>query len=191
MQLTKLKASSLKSEILKLINFYLKKLVYGSKPLKNTRETKLGIDKFLLDFSLRKKNFLKNDFFDQIKYTRSGLLPVLLYRIAKENVKSGLNVSKSLVCLSRILCVVEIYLDSEIGYGFNIDHGYGSIIGSRSKIGNFFLMHSNCIIGHNLSKNLKRGPIILNNVTMCANSMVIGPVKVKNNYTVKPFEIYS
>lgn len=52
-------------------------------------------------------------------------------------------------------------------------------------------LHSNCIIGPNLFKNLKKGPTILNNITICANLMVIDPVTVKNNYTVKPFEIYS
>lgn len=194
MRLTKLNSKSLESDILKFINFYLKKLVYKSHSLKKSSKIRLGIDQFLLDYSLRKHNTVvlkKNNFFDQLQFMQSGLIPVMLYRIAKNIIKDNLKNGKDLVSLNRILCSVEIYLNSEIDSGFNIDHGYGSVIGSRSKIGKNFLMHSNCVVGHKLFSLNEKGPNILNNVTMCVNSTILGPVTVKNNYIVKPFEVYS
>ena len=141
MRLIKLNSKSLESDILKFINFYLKKLVYKSHLLKKSSKIRLGIDQFLLDYSLRKRNTVvlkKNNFFDQLQFLQPGLIPVLLYRIAKNIIKDNLKNGKDLVILNRILCSVEIYLNSEIDIGFNIDHGYGSVIGSRSKIGKIF-----------------------------------------------------
>ena len=57
---------------------------------------------------------------------------------------------------------IEIYYSSEIGEGFRINHGVGTVIGARAHIGDNFTIHQNCTIG---DKNGGR-PTIGNNVTM-------------------------
>jgi serine O-acetyltransferase len=48
----------------------------------------------------------------------------------------------------RKWCGCEIYFNNEIGEGFYIIHGLGTIIGSRNIIGRMFRIHGNCTIGH-------------------------------------------
>lgn len=41
---------------------------------------------------------------------------------------------------------IEIYYSSEIGEGFRINHGVGTVIGARAHIGDNFTIHQNCTI---------------------------------------------
>lgn len=59
---------------------------------------------------------------------------------------------------------------------FYVEHPVGSVIG-RAKIGNYFFFHQGCTVGENLGSF----PIIGNNVTMFADSKVLGNSVVGNN----------
>lgn len=79
--------------------------------------------------------------------------------------------------LGRIIGQIEIYYSSEIGEGFKINHGVGTVIGARAHIGDNFTIHQNCTIG---DKNGGR-PTIGDNVTMYAGSLVLGSIHIGDN----------
>lgn len=43
--------------------------------------------------------------------------------------------------LGRVIGQIEIYYSSEIGEGFRINHGVGTVIGARAHIGDNFTIH--------------------------------------------------
>lgn len=92
---------------------------------------------------------------------------VLLYCIANNVCKIG---ADSFSLLGRHIGQIEIYYSTDIGPGFKINHGVGSVIGARAKIGSNFTIHQNCTIG-----DRKGGrPTIGDNVVMYAGLMVLG-----------------
>lgn len=79
--------------------------------------------------------------------------------------------------LGRVLGQIEIFYSSFIDEGFKINHGVGSVIGARCKIGKNFTIHQNCTLG---DKNGGR-PTIEDNVIMYAGSMVLGNITIPKN----------
>ena len=77
----------------------------------------------------------------------------------------------------------EIYFNNEIGEGFYVVHGQGTVIGSRNKIGKGFVIHQGCTIGHK-KNGAGAGNIIGDNVTLYANSSIIGELNIGNNVTI-------
>lgn len=66
-----------------------------------------------------------------------------------------------------------------IGIGFRIWHPHGIII-NNVDIGENFNVNQNCTIGDK-EHGFNKCPVIGNNVTMYANSMIIGSVRVDDN----------
>ena len=106
------------------------------------------------------------------------LQTVLCYRIANNVYKNGVADLYSL--LGRVIGQIEIYYSSEIGEGFRINHGVGTVIGARAHIGDNFTIHQNCTIG---DKNGGR-PTIGNNVTMYAGSLILGSIHIGDNSVI-------
>ncbi len=105
-------------------------------------------------------------------------LVIFLYRFGREifltNSKSpSLNI---IAWLMKEMCSCEIYYSNQIGEGFYVIHGEGTVIGSRNTIGNGFRIYQNCTIGH--KQNLGKGCIFGDNVTMYAGSKVIGELNI-------------
>ncbi len=86
--------------------------------------------------------------------------------------------------LSRIICFylppranLHIYTkSSNIGGGFYVGHGWGTVINAK-QIGENFLVAQNCTIG---SRNLLTA-VIGNNVSVWAHSVVLGGVTIGDN----------
>lgn len=57
--------------------------------------------------------------------------------------------------LGRVIGQIEIYYSSEIGEGFRINHGVGTVIGARAHIGDNFTIHQNCTIGDKMEDVLR------------------------------------
>ncbi len=79
--------------------------------------------------------------------------------------------------LGRVLGQIEIFYSSFIDEGFKINHGVGSVIGARCRIGKNFTIHQNCTLG---DKNDGR-PTIEDNVIMYAGSMILGNITIPKN----------
>jgi len=114
----------------------------------------------------------------------SSWLPVLFYRLGHTIYKrSGKDpLLSELHGLMREICSMEIYFSIEIGTGFEVRHGIGSVIGSRCSIGQGFVLHHGCTIGHKYK--FGNGPILGNNVEMGANSSILGEINVGNDVVI-------
>jgi serine O-acetyltransferase len=82
--------------------------------------------------------------------------------------------------LGRIISGFEVYYSAEIGKGMKINHGLGTVIGARCKIGENVLLHQNVTLG-----DRKGGrPILLDKVTVYAGAKVLGNITLGNNSVV-------
>lgn len=106
---------------------------------------------------------------------------VLTYRLAHLFWKSGREDQAQLLSLlGRVNGQIEIYYSSEIGTGFKINHGVGSVIGARCILGAGCTIHQNVTLG---DRNGRR-PIVGNRVVLYAGAMVLGDVTVGDDSIV-------
>lgn len=95
--------------------------------------------------------------------------------------------ARSLLIRKRLMTkyAVHIYPTAEIGLGLYIPHPCAIVINGRSKIGENFVILQNCTIGTKYP-NDPYGPAatIGNNVSMYANSIIVGEVTVTDNVTL-------
>lgn len=116
--------------------------------------------------------------------TNSNELAVFLYRLGRE---LHLNHQDALLpqihWLLKELCSCEIYFNNEIGLGFYVVHGGGTVIGSRNQIGKGFKIHQGCTIGHKKNGG-GAGNTIGDDVVMYCNSSIIGELKIGNNVVI-------
>ncbi len=67
----------------------------------------------------------------------------------------------------------------EIGEGFYINHGFGTIIGAQS-IGKFCRISQQVTVGENFDKR----PVILDNVSIASGAVVVGGITIGNNSVI-------
>lgn len=118
----------------------------------------------------------------QNKITSNGNeLAVFLFRLGQlvDSDKS----KNQLHWLLKQYCSCEIYFNNKIDEGFYVVHGQGTVIGSRNVIGKGFIIHQGCTIGHKKNGSGK-GNIIGNNVTLYANSSIIGELSIGDNVVI-------
>ena len=75
----------------------------------------------------------------------------------------------------------EIYYSTEIGKGFNIQHGFGIVIGPRFKIGDNFVIHQGVTLGQKNINSPNETITIGNNVTIFANASILGDITIGDN----------
>lgn len=116
--------------------------------------------------------------------TNSNELGVFLFRLGNVLHKNDQEDLKPQIhWLLKELCSCEIYFNNEIGEGFYIVHGEGTVIGSRNKIGKGFKIHHGCTIGHKKNGG-GNGNTISDNVTMYCNSSIIGELTIGDNVII-------
>ena len=118
---------------------------------------------------------------DEIILTYPGFFAVFCYRIA--HILKSVNVRLLPRMISEFAHTqtgIDIHPGATIGHPFCIDHGTGIVIGETSIVGNYVKMYQGVTLGalslkegQNL-KNIKRHPIIGNNVTLYADAFVFG-----------------
>jgi serine O-acetyltransferase len=114
-------------------------------------------------------------------YSRIELIGILLYRISRVYYLKNQEKTANHFCnLLRIICGFEIYYSAEIGKGIKINHGLGTVIGARCKIGENALIHQNVTFG---DRNGGR-PILLDNVSVYAGAKVLGAITCGNNSVI-------
>lgn len=111
-------------------------------------------------------------------------LAVFLFRLGRICHENNLEEQKLQIhWLLKQYCSCEIYFNNDIGEGFYVVHGQGTVIGSRNKIGKGFIIHQGCTIGHRKNGS-GAGNIIGDNVTLYANSSIIGELNIGNNVII-------
>jgi serine acetyltransferase len=114
-----------------------------------------------------------------LKYFQ-GLLATFLYRISRElylNEKEEEALEYS--SLALFLTNIELYYSAEIGEGFKINHGSGTVVGARTKIRNNVLLHQNVTLG-----DKKGRPELDDNVVVYPGAIIVGPIKIGTNVII-------
>lgn len=111
-------------------------------------------------------------------------LPVYLYRLGRSFYleDAGHPMVGILHGLMRQTSGCEIYFSNEIGTGFRVVHGLGTVIGSRNTIGEGFTIYQGSTIGHR--RIGEEGARIGSHVTVFANSSVLGPIRIGDGATI-------
>jgi len=137
----------------------------------NKFEWKEIIETFNLDYLRYYSSKLD---FDNIKYF-PGLLATLFYRISRRLFLAGKEKDAlEFSSLGFFLTSIELYYSSEIGKSFKINHGAGTVVGSRTYIGESVTLHHNITIGE---KNQGRAKI-MSNVIIYPGAIVVGDVTI-------------
>ncbi len=113
-----------------------------------------------------------------------NILPIFLYRLGNIIYQETPNSETfwAIHWIMRECCSCEIYFSNTIDTGLYIQHGLGTVIGSRNKIGKGFKIYHGCTIGHKKDKG--RGNIIGSNVTVYTNSQIIGELTIGENVII-------
>ena len=80
---------------------------------------------------------------------------------------------------------IQIPSATKIGSGLKIGHWGTIVVNPGAKIGRNFGIAHGCLIGNSQGKN-QGVPTIGNNVSMGANSMILGGVMIGNNVLIAP-----
>ncbi|MHC1735921.1 MAG: serine O-acetyltransferase EpsC [Erysipelotrichaceae bacterium] len=73
---------------------------------------------------------------------------------------------------------IEIHPGATIGRRLFIDHGFGTVIGETSIIGDDCLIYHNVTLGGTTLDEVKRHPTLGNNVTVGAGAQILGPIRL-------------
>ena len=128
-------------------------------------------------------NISRKEVLNRIIYNKNEL-PVFLYRLQKIIFNYNTNSFHlyEIQSIMKEICGCEIYYSINIGEGFRIHHGLGSVIGSRCNIGKGFTIHHGCTVGHKKTKG--NGPTIGDNVELGAFSQILGEIEIGNNVKI-------
>ena len=159
------------------VSFLLQK-VYNPKHI-DEKYIDAALRKTILDAKYHNQQLSDEVIIDKI-ITNNNELAVFLFRLGSELHRQSEEALKSQIhWLLKELCGCEIYFNNEIGEGFCVVHGEGTVIGSRNVIGKGFKIHQGCTIGHKRNGS-GNGNSIGNNVTLYANSSIIGELNIGN-----------
>jgi serine O-acetyltransferase (EC 2.3.1.30) len=122
-----------------------------------------------------------------------GVKVMLHYRIAHELLLLEVPVAPRLLTeMAHSATGIDIHPGAQIGEYFAIDHGTGIVIGATSVIGNHVMLYQGVTLG---AKNFKydldgrpmdvpRHPILEDNVTVYANTTILGRVTIGHDTVV-------
>ncbi len=80
--------------------------------------------------------------------------------------------------LSRALTGIEIHPGAQIGPGFFIDHGMGTVIGETAEIGEDVTLYHNVTLGGVSWEKIKRHPTLEDHVVVGAGAQILGPIRI-------------
>jgi len=119
-----------------------------------------------------------------VALTCSSYYAVISYRVASCLYKKGDVYRAQLIADSaKILTGIEIHPACQIGRNFVIDHGFGTVIGETSIIGDDCYILQCVVIGANKIANNARGkrhPTIGNNVEIAGFVNILGNISIGN-----------
>jgi serine acetyltransferase len=162
--------------IVNTLNYWFEKSILKNDLVYNFDLNKIALQNFELDY---RRYFPEAKLIEIEKLeSRLELVGILLYRLARTYyLENSINEAEKFSLLGRFLAGFEIYYSAEIGHSLKINHGLGTVIGARVKIGNNALIHQGVTFG---DKNGKR-PVIKNNVCIYAGAKIIGEIIIDDN----------
>ena len=122
-----------------------------------------------------------------------GIRVMLYYRVAHELLRLEIPVAPRLLTeMAHSATGIDIHPGAKIGEHFAIDHGTGIVIGATTVIGNNVMLYQGVTLG---AKNIKydsdgrpinepRHPILEDNVTVYANTTILGRVTIGHDTVV-------
>lgn len=124
--------------------------------------------------------------FFQKFFLDSGFKAVVLFRLANGLQRRGLNRVAFLAAAASLARTgADIVPCAKIGPGFVIKHPVGVVIGGGCSIGRNFTVLQGVTLGEKYSsEDNHEYPIVGDNVTVCAGSMILGKVHVGDNAVI-------
>ena len=111
-----------------------------------------------------------------------GLHALLLHRAAHFLwTKRLFLIGRGISHLNRWLTGIDIHPGAQIGPGFFIDHGMGTVIGETAEIGANVTMYHNATLGGVSWEKVKRHPTIDDCVVIGAGAQILGPICIGAN----------
>ncbi len=80
--------------------------------------------------------------------------------------------------VGRGLTGIEIHPGAQIGPGFFIDHGMGTVIGETAEIGAHVTLYHNVTLGGVSWEKVKRHPTLADHVVVGAGAQILGPIHI-------------
>lgn len=145
----------------------------------------IALDKCAGCFALNPNKYFKRDGESYFNPFHSVQYMIYLYYLANSiyRKEGGLLICDKLYYLNKALNGIDLFYAVEMPDFFMAEHPVGSVIG-RAKLGEGFSIFQNCTVGGSGSIGHEVYPVIGNNVTMYAGSMIIGDSKIGNNVSV-------
>ncbi len=167
--------------MIKFVNFLLSN-VYSSIEI-DEEIVNLAFEKTILDVKYHFPDLDEDEIKNRIE-SNNNELAIYLFRLGQIIHERNLDKLKpQLHWLLKQYCSCEVYFNNQIEEGFYVVHGQGTVIGSRNKIGKGFIVHHGCTIGHKRN-GTGNGNIIGDNVTLYANSSIIGELNIGNDVVI-------
>ncbi len=114
-----------------------------------------------------------------VALTYPGFRALCLYRRAHALWKRGMKtVARYISYRARIKYDVDIHPAAEIGEGFFIDHGSGTVIGETAEIGNDVTVYQGVTLGGNGKEKGKRHPTVGDGAIIYAGAKILGAVTI-------------
>lgn len=119
-------------------------------------------------------------------YVNAPLQAVLIYRIAHVIYLDDPSdhLLSVLANIMRLKTGAEIYYSAQIGPGFNIQHGMGTVIGPRHKIGSNFTIHQGCTLGQRRLGCPEESIEVGDRVTIFAGAVLLGSIHIGDDVKV-------
>jgi len=86
--------------------------------------------------------------------------------------------------LSRFLTGVEIHPGADLGRRVFIDHGMGVVVGETAEVGDDVSMYHGVTLGGDDPRPVKRHPTVGDNVTLGAQSTLVGDITIGDDASV-------
>lgn len=108
-----------------------------------------------------------------------GLHAIWAHRLAHALWRNGFKWLARLISnLSRFFTGIEIHPGAQIGPGFFIDHGMGTVIGETAEIGEDVTLYHNVTLGGVSWEKVKRHPTLEDHVVVGAGAQILGPIVI-------------
>lgn len=108
-----------------------------------------------------------------------GLHALWLHRLAHALWRNGFKLlARGVSAFSRWATGIEIHPGAQIGAGFFIDHGMGTVIGETAEIGEDVTLYHNVTLGGVSWAKVKRHPTLEDHVVVGAGAQVLGPIRI-------------
>jgi serine O-acetyltransferase len=108
-----------------------------------------------------------------------GLHALWLHRIAHACWRNGfLLLGRAVSQFARWFTGIEIHPGAQIGPGFFIDHGMGTVIGETAEVGAYVTLYHNVTLGGVSLDRVKRHPTLEDHVVVGAGAQILGPILI-------------